>query len=637
MIVSFLDRRGFWEKHNISAWGPILMIRTTKGLEWIDKAAKPKRFWRLFANIGIVLMFIGMIFMFALVLASDYALVESFLEGSVMEPGKYNELKNIFLIPGVNDFIPFTWGLLALVVTLVVHEFSHSILARVEGIRVKSMGILLAIIPIGGFAEPDEEELFGGEIDFEKQRAQAQAQSEYNDMTASIEEIRAHEAQLNKETEAQAEKQMETEKQTETEEQTKTESQTENTNANEKTNAKTNTKTKPKVVATNVQRSRVLSAGVMANFCIALVAFILFFGPVLGGITTIGSLQITDIDNNSPAAIAGLSKDMVIVSINGQTVTDPASINESLKNVAPGDSVVVSAAYDRVITDYTLKTNANAENVNYAGIYIQNVVSGSPAESAGIESGMVITKADGVYVPDVNGFSEMLSTKKPGDTIVLTAETFDENGHVVQTQDLTITLGQNPNDASRAYMGISYTSGPLHIGLLGFSVGQFNAATYLDILNRLPSMLFDLDFSDISGSLKVMLAAWIYMMALPFFGLTGEGFSGFSGSMMQFYAPTGWAEPLGIGIFWIANALFWIAWLNFYVGLFNCLPANPLDGGHVFRAMIQTIGEKFKMSSEKAARLAGKICFYLSIFIFGSFIFMFIWPFIGKYFLTLLG
>ncbi|WNY26903.1 hypothetical protein MsAm2_06860 [Methanolapillus ohkumae] len=623
MIVSYLKQRGFWEKHNISTWGPVLMIRTTKGLDLMDKAARPKRFWRLFANIGIVLMFIGMIFMFALVLASDYALVQSFLDGNVMEPGKYNELKNIFLIPGVNDFIPFTWGLLALIITLVVHEFSHSILARAEGIRVKSMGILLAIIPIGGFAEPDEEELFGGEIDFEEKNKQStqsiqsnQNPTEFNDMTASIEEIRAHEA-LMKQKENQKESQSQSDKDS---------------------NAKANKNSKPKVIATKTQRSRILSAGVMANFCVAFVAFILFFGPVLGGIASIGSIQVTGVDSNSPASIAGLSKDMVLVQINGQNITGSDSINASLQNVTPGDTVIVSAAYDRIITNYTIQTDPAAQNSNFAGIYIHSVNAGSPAESAGIIPEMTITQIDGVDIPGMNEFSQMLSEKNPGDTIVLTANSPDENGNVQpgdHGKEISVTLGQNPADASRTYIGISYSSGPLHIGLLGFSVGQFNAATYLDVLRELPSMLFGLDFSNLGDSLKLMLAAWIYVMALPFFGLAGEGFSGFSGSMMQFYAPVGWAEPLGIGIFWIANALFWIAWLNFYVGLFNCLPATPLDGGHVFRAMIQTAAEKFKMEEQKAARVSQKICGWLSIFIFLSFLFMFIWPYIGKYFLGL--
>ncbi len=60
-------------------------------------------------------------------------------------------------IPGVNDFIPFTFAVwFGLIATMVVHEFGHAILCRVEGIRVKSMGVLLAVIPIGAFVEPDE-------------------------------------------------------------------------------------------------------------------------------------------------------------------------------------------------------------------------------------------------------------------------------------------------------------------------------------------------------------------------------------------------------------------------------------------------------------------------------------------------
>ena len=59
----------------------------------------------------------------------------------------------------MNDFIPFTFAVwFGLIATMVVHEFGHAILCRVEGIRVKSMGVLLAVIPIGAFVEPDEED-----------------------------------------------------------------------------------------------------------------------------------------------------------------------------------------------------------------------------------------------------------------------------------------------------------------------------------------------------------------------------------------------------------------------------------------------------------------------------------------------
>ena len=70
-----------------------------------------------------------------------------------------NDPKNILAIPGVNDFIPFTFAVwFGLLITMIVHEFGHAILCRVEGIRVKSMGVLLAAIPIGAFVEPDEED-----------------------------------------------------------------------------------------------------------------------------------------------------------------------------------------------------------------------------------------------------------------------------------------------------------------------------------------------------------------------------------------------------------------------------------------------------------------------------------------------
>ena len=46
-----------------------------------------------------------------------------------------------------------------LFVTLVVHEFGHAILCRVENTRVQSIGLLIAVIPIGAFVEPDGEEV----------------------------------------------------------------------------------------------------------------------------------------------------------------------------------------------------------------------------------------------------------------------------------------------------------------------------------------------------------------------------------------------------------------------------------------------------------------------------------------------
>jgi membrane-associated protease RseP (regulator of RpoE activity) len=68
------------------------------------------------------------------------------------------------LIPGVEiPGVPITppihaW--LSLFIILVVHEAMHGVLARQQGIKVKSTGILLlGFLPIGGFVEPDEKQL----------------------------------------------------------------------------------------------------------------------------------------------------------------------------------------------------------------------------------------------------------------------------------------------------------------------------------------------------------------------------------------------------------------------------------------------------------------------------------------------
>jgi len=65
---------------------------------------------------------------------------------------------------GYEDFfIPIHYALIAIAVLLIVHEFAHGVLSRVEKIKVKSAGLLtLGPFPIGGFVEPDEEELKKG-------------------------------------------------------------------------------------------------------------------------------------------------------------------------------------------------------------------------------------------------------------------------------------------------------------------------------------------------------------------------------------------------------------------------------------------------------------------------------------------
>ncbi|KAF5417904.1 MAG: hypothetical protein C5S49_02425 [Candidatus Methanogaster sp.] len=155
-VFAFLNKQGILERYNISAFGPILMVRTKRGQKLLTVLAYPRRFWRFFGNVGIPMMLVGMFIMFTIVILTDYVMLQALYENAMPLPDKYNAPRNIFLIPGLNEYIPLVWGAIAIMVMLVVHELAHAVLCRVEGVSVKSMGVLLlGIIPIGGFAETD--------------------------------------------------------------------------------------------------------------------------------------------------------------------------------------------------------------------------------------------------------------------------------------------------------------------------------------------------------------------------------------------------------------------------------------------------------------------------------------------------
>lgn len=591
-LISALDKRGTLKKYNITTFGPlpILMIRTTKGLKLLDVLARPKRYWRVFANIGILMMFAGMVAMFLVIAISDLALYTSFLNNSVPEPGKYNSPRNILLIPGINEFIPFTWGVIALVVTLVVHEFSHAILCRVEDIRVKSMGILYALVPVGGFAEPDDEQLFGKKEEEEKKELP---------LTATIEEIEAWEQ---REREEKKLKEMEN-------------GEISSLNSGE-------TETKPEVIATRTQRARILAAGVMANFCVAFVALLLFFGPVLGAIAPLSDAMIVGVNESSPAQLAGLQEDMVITQVDDTKVTTGMDLLSYLENVKPGDSLRIYASKDDTVSVYNLKVPSSSKEC-FSGVPVGGIVEGSPAEAAGIETGMTMIRINDTRMRSIASFVNFMEGTKPNQTVEVEmvpsanyTGSLTENGTAV----FKVQLATHPTEGeSGGFLGIIYGgTGILECPMLGISIWMPQAKFYLEALKQIPSLL-----SEPIG--------WIILFGLPIYGFAGEGFRGFSGTIAQFYQPVGWAEPLGVGIFWIANSLLWIGWLNFYVGLFNCLPAVPLDGGHVFRDYTYSLMYRFTKNDSISEKFSNSITASFSMLILFSFLFMIFGPFIGQW------
>jgi membrane-associated protease RseP (regulator of RpoE activity) len=152
-VAYYIHSRKLWEDH-ITFYGPIIAIKTNR-IGFFDKFAAFRRFFRFYGSAGVIAVIIVSVFItFMLFISVRYTLLVQ------PEPTGIYKPQNILLLPGINEYVPSTLAVwLAFIITIGVHEFGHAILCRVENIKVKTMGALIAVIPIGFFVEPDEEEL----------------------------------------------------------------------------------------------------------------------------------------------------------------------------------------------------------------------------------------------------------------------------------------------------------------------------------------------------------------------------------------------------------------------------------------------------------------------------------------------
>jgi membrane-associated protease RseP (regulator of RpoE activity) len=155
-IVAWFIRKKRVREDVIIFYGPVMALKTRK-VGFFDRFKPFAPLLRVYGSAGIAMVAIVSVLMTAIVFFAFHR--------EVVEPPQpvgIFYLPNVLAIPGVNQFIPFTLPvILAIAVTVAIHEIGHGILCRVEGITVKSIGVLLLplFIPLGFFVEPDEEEL----------------------------------------------------------------------------------------------------------------------------------------------------------------------------------------------------------------------------------------------------------------------------------------------------------------------------------------------------------------------------------------------------------------------------------------------------------------------------------------------
>ncbi len=191
-------------------------------------------------------------------------------------------------------------------------------------------------------------------------------------------------------------------------------------------------------------------------------------------------LVIVNVDAQGPAAEAGIKRGDILLAMNGQEINQAADWFRALRNLAAGEKVELQVLHgddQRSLTAEVAERNsrpflgiqvylggaeesAQAEplllplQMAVAGAEIVEVVDDSPASAAGLQAGDVITAVDGKTLDGEASLADVIGGYAPGDEVTLSVA---RPGAEEETLELSVTLGENPEDADKAFLGIRYT------------------------------------------------------------------------------------------------------------------------------------------------------------------------------------
>lgn len=181
---------------------------------------------------------------------------------------------------------------------------------------------------------------------------------------------------------------------------------------------------------------------------------------------------ITSVNADSPAEKAGLIKGDVLLMIGDQEVNSVDDVRTVLEDYKEGDQVQLvlrrgteaivktvefGAGPDRAYLGAMLCCGGSLLNASdekflsgVIGAYIVDVVSDSPAEDAGLKKGDQIISIDDQKLGVDTNLSEIIKNYEPGEKVVFEIVRDDER------QDITVELGENPDEKGTTYLGIRY-------------------------------------------------------------------------------------------------------------------------------------------------------------------------------------
>ncbi|WP_436926350.1 site-2 protease family protein [Halosimplex amylolyticum] len=548
-----LQARGYLPE-SVRVSGPITTLHTGRGRELLTKLAAPKRLWRAWGNFGVGMALVTMVGMFAAVFNAGWQAMRQPDAQPVQNP------QNVLVIPGVNDFLPLAAApeiVLGLLIGLVVHEGGHGLLCRVEDIDIDSMGLaFFAFIPVGAFVEPDEES---------------------------------------------------------------------------------------RLRASRGSQTRMFAAGVTNNFLVAFVGFLLLFGPVSGAISVAAGVPIGNVASGSAAEEAGLGYGDVVTEVEGQPVANVSEFEATLGQIEDrsveltlksGETTTLERKLVLMrsvpsVTDGIEPSSRNAtvvEAINGTEVYTERefaramegreavelrtsrgtatfplgayglAVDNGPLANASVPTDgtdVIVTHVAGERTPNASVYSDIVGGLEPGSTVDVRASVGGER----DTYAVTVGSGAGRGDA----LGLRTQQGYSGIGVVDAGIDVYPAAQFLAYLGG---------YSGAWGGLfsGQFLQQMFVVLLVPFLSTIAPGigynFAGFVPDVANFYTATGPLSALGGGVFVIANVLFWTAWVNLNLGVFNCVPTFPLDGGHILRASAESVVARLPVEDGRRATTA---------------------------------
>lgn len=198
--------------------------------------------------------------------------------------------------------------------------------------------------------------------------------------------------------------------------------------------------------------------------------------PVDGGVLVSGVVE------GSPAEAAGIVRGDIITTVGEKEVDTLAELQAAVEEQADeNERVEITLQHgdeQRTVTvtlgDYVdqprlgieacglffgremlppqLRGEGSALPLDVSGALITEVIAGSPAESAGLQQGDIVTAVNDQEISADSSLADLIQSFQAGEEVTLTIQRDGE------TLERPVELAENPEDSSLPYLGIRYTA-----------------------------------------------------------------------------------------------------------------------------------------------------------------------------------